>query len=656
MSIQFGRWNFDGRPIEPDYLDKAEFCIGSYHQDGRGLHTESGLSILYGAFHTTKESRREIQPHITRSGAVITWDGRLDNRPDLTQQLKGAVSAEPTDVEIVAAAYEVWGTDCLARLLGDWAVVIWNSKDHSLTLAKDFAGTRHLYYAIGRDHITWSTTLEPLVLLDPGPIGINDEYIAGWFSLFPATHLTPYLGIDSVPPSSFVRVVPGGSRVMRYWDFVPGSELHCRSDAEFEETFRSLLTQSVKRRLHSEFPVLAELSGGIDSSSIVCVADDIVTKGLAETPRIDTISYFKNGEPDWNEQPYFALIEKKRGRIGCHIDISSLGSNSFQLDSDDLQIMPGTGKTASPVAGQFADCIAAQGNRVLLSGIGGDEVTGGIPMATPELADLLAAFQVRRLIHQLKAWALNMRKPWIHLLIETINEFLPPALVGTPKQLRPAPWLTPNLVGRQYAALTGYTRRLRFFGRAPSFQVNLFALDVLRRQLHSDRPSQQPTYDRCYPYLDRDLLEFLFAVPREQLLRPGQRRSLMRRALAGIVPDELLNRKRKAYITREPFAVIMSEWAALTEISKHMINSELGIVDSEAFNDALCKARQGQTVPMVPLIRTFAIEIWLMSLRKHGLLASATTEMTDSPHSRQMISAEKDSRRKEVITDEIRQT
>src|SRR5271157_2472184 len=82
MSVQFGRWNFDGQPTAPDYFERASDLLAPYGPDGGDSFSKEGMTVLYRAFHTTKESREEAQPHETRSGAVITWDGRLDNRAD----------------------------------------------------------------------------------------------------------------------------------------------------------------------------------------------------------------------------------------------------------------------------------------------------------------------------------------------------------------------------------------------------------------------------------------------------------------------------------------------------------------------------------------------------------------------------------------------
>jgi asparagine synthase len=103
----------------------------------------------------------------------------------------------------------------------------------------------------------------------------------------------------------------------------------------------------------------------------------------------------------------------------------------------------------------------------------------------------------------------------------------------------------------------------RVFGPLPSFQMNLDALNGLRSQLGCSSLSSAPRYEKRYPYLDRDLLEFVYAIPREQLVRPGQRRSLMRRALIGIVPDVILQRKRKAGILDSTRALQATEEALL---------------------------------------------------------------------------------------------
>src|SRR6202167_3499195 len=609
MSVQFGRWNFEGQPPAPDYIEKVSATLAPYGPDSNESYSKGGVRILYRAFHTTKESRRAKQPHSSCSGAVITWDGRLDNRAELIKELRSVLAFDSTDVLIVAAAYERWGADCFANLIGDWALSIWNAANHSLILAKDPIGTRHLYYSFDNNQVTWSTILDPLVRLASKTFALNEEYIAGWFSMFPALDLTPCVGIHSVPPSSSVLLRPGKHAVSKYWDFDPKNKIRYRTEAEYEEHFRVVFAKAVQRKLRSDRPVLAELSGGRDSSSIVCMADTIVARGAADTPRLDTISYYDDAEPNWNERPYFTRVEEKRGRSGWHINVSTQDLDKIPAPEPPRESAhgrfvptPGNDGRTSP---HFRMCMASQENRVVLSGIGGDEVMGGVPTAAPELENLLARAQFGALAHQLKVWALEMRKPWFHLFWEAARGFFPPALVGVPKYMRPAPWLRPSFVKRHSSALTGYPSRTKLFGPLPSFQENVGTLDALRRQLARTALPFGPTFEKRYPYLDRGLLEFMFAIPREQLVRPTQRRSLMRRALVGMVPDEILNRKRKAFVTRSSMVAISNDWAHFAEMTENMVSSSLGIVAPEHILEALQKVRRGKQVPMITLQRTF---------------------------------------------------
>lgn len=622
MSVLFGRWNLDGMPVDAGYLEKAKTVISSYGPDGEGSYTTQNIAIIYRAFHTTKESRSEKQPHITASGAVIAWDGRLDNRPELISSFSDLLTTDSTDLSIVATAYEKWGTDCFSKLIGDWAVSIWNQDTCSLVLAKDPIGARHLYYSFEREQVTWSTILDPLVLLAGKTFQLNEEYIAGWLSFFPAAHLTPYTGIHSVPPSCFVILRSGSCSTKKYWDFDPGQRIICSTDGEYEEHFRVVFRESVRRRLRSDSPILAELSGGMDSSSIVCMADEIIGHGEAETPRLDTLSFYDDSEPNWNERPYFTKVEEKRGRKGSHIDMSKRELFTFEFDGQHFAATPGSAVKPSEASRQYSKYLGSNGNRVVLSGIGGDEVMGGVPTPMPELEDLIAMGDLRTLTHQLKVWALDKRKPWFHLFFEAARAFFPPSLVGVPKYRRPAPWLNSNFVSRNRKALQGYEPRLRLFGALPSFQENLGTLDALRRQLEASALSLDPSSEKRYPYLDRCLLEFIYAIPRGQLVRPGQRRSLMRRALIGIVPDELLNRKRKAFVSRAPMNSISGESMSQTTFCHDMHSAALGIIDSQFFTEALQMVTQGREVPVVFLTRTLGIEFWMRNLIHNAVIPS----------------------------------
>jgi len=158
------------------------------------------------------------------------------------------------------------------------------------------------------------------------------------------------------------------------------------------------------------------------------------------------------------------------------------------------------------------------------------------------------------------------------------------------------------------------------FGPLPSFQENLATLNQLQRQLAWSPLSSQPPYERRYPYLDRDLMTFLYAIPPEQLVRPGQRRSLARRALAGLVPVGVLNRKRKAFADRRPRAAVLALWASLRDRNPDLLSDSMEIVDARALARSIEELRRGLDAPTVLLMRTLTMESWLRNLNEGGLL------------------------------------
>lgn len=637
MSAQFGRWDFAGQVPSPEYMERVGATLAPYGPDSSESYSKGGVNIVYRAFYTTKESHREKQPYISRSGAVITWDGRLDNRADLIKELREPLTMTSTDLAIVAAANDKWGANCFAKLIGDWALSIWNPGDCSLTLAKDFVGTRHLYYSIDKEHVTWSTILDPLVLFARKTFSICEEYIAGWFSYFPAAHLTPYVGIDAVPPSSFVqlRLLKDGikHRISKYWDFNLSKRIRYDRDAEYEDHFVSVLAKAVQRRLRSDRPVLAELSGGMDSSSIVCMADLILARGQAECPHLDTISWYDSSNPAWDDLVYLTKVEERRGRSGCHIDLSAekrgedralTSENSFlsEFESDRFAATPASWRyLSSELFKQAAAHMKSGGHRVILSGVGGEQPTGGgVPTPKPELQNLLARARFITLARQLKSWAAKMNKRPLPLLGEALRGFCSVALVGTPKEMHLVSWFTTGFAHRNVNALCAYRSRRKLVGPLPSLQEQLELLNCERRFMAYVSLSPDLLHEVRYPYHDRDLREFAYAIPREQIVRVGQRRSLMKRALVGIVPDEVLNRKQKSFAQPEQTKQLSTPWPSADAIGQYLVCGSIGLIDSKRFLDVLHKARRFEEVPVRSVRATLTIESWLRHLRRQGVL------------------------------------
>jgi asparagine synthase (glutamine-hydrolysing) len=621
MSVFFGIWNVTGGSADRSILTSADISLAPYAPDGLPSHyVDEQIAISYHAFHTTAESRGEQQPFISRLGSLVVWDGRLDNRKELIAELGAGLSPVSTDVQIVAAAFDRWETGSFSRLLGDWAISVWLGSDRRLILARDFAGLRPLYYMRQGDQIRWSSLLEPLVTLSKQKFVINQAFVAGWLGMYPSTNVTPYVGIHGVPACSFVELSPQKTLISKYWDFDPKKHIHYRSNAEYEEHFRIVFRQAVQRRLRTDSPICAELSGGMDSPSITCMAD-LIAASSPDIPEIHTLSFYDDTEPHADERPYFTKVEEQRGRTGCHIDTANRQMFGFSEDNGFIDFPSAVDGGTTELEAKISHFLESNRIRVVLSGTGGDEMTGGVPSPLPELQDLVARVQLRGLAHKLKLWSLHKRKPWFHLLGEAIAGFLPTALVPVAAHQCPVPWLKRDFVSHHKEILSGFNGRVRVFGPLPSLQANLDGLEVLRRQLSNGGLPKNPAYEKRYPFLDRDLADFLFAVPREQVLVPGYRRSLMRRALAGIVPAEILERRRKAYAGRGLRVAISREWNALSQLLKNMMSEQFGFVDQRAFSTILEAIENNDRVPLVALSRTITLEVWLRNICRNGVLA-----------------------------------
>ncbi len=619
MSIQFGIWNFDGETTDTASLRRVETLLEPFAPDGIFTVQLGNLALMFASLKTNSEAGG-LHPVPFARHKWLLWDGRIDNRGDL---VKAASHREGTgqDSELIARLYERFGVKAFAGIVGDWAASICCQSEKRLILAKDYLGTRPLFYRIDGNQVAWCTVLEPLIFLSPSTPRLCEAYLAGWMTFFPEDHLTPYQGIHSVPPSSFVQIQPGKTATRRYWNFEDSKPVRYSTDRQYEEHFLTAFREAVRRRISSTEPVLAELSGGMDSSSIVCMADSLLAEGHPQNGQIDTVTYCDTAEVTWNEMPLVSMIESKRGRTGHHIEIGGANDAPQELKPPRFHAIPTSPGVTAVAARAFASVVSRGRHRIVLSGLGGDEILGGVPTPIPELADLLAQRRGYEFVRQSTRWAIAKKKPVVAFWRTTLSQFLPPSMSAVSNSSRRITWFTKKFSERNESFI-GFSRpRLKLMGPLPSMQVNLWSLDVLRRQFACTPLASEPAYEWRYPLMDRDLVSFCFSVPREQLVRPHQRRSLMRRALAGLVPTEILERRRKAYVSRGLVHALTAEWTRLGG-SKQLLLEDWGIVDGAALGVGIRDAEHGREVLAIPLLRTLTIEHWLRNMQQEPQIAT----------------------------------
>jgi asparagine synthase (glutamine-hydrolysing) len=608
MSIIFGISKPQVDPEMRSDLARLAHATRRFAPDGTFLGITGRVGMGFQPYHTDEHSKLEEQPLTNNQGDMIVFDGRLDNRIWLCEQLK-VESRNAADSSIALTAFHGWGETCFSHFVGDWALALWLQEENALYLARDHAGTRNLYYERSGESITWGTYLETFVA-DGQTRDLDRVYALRYLTVQPTRDSTPYVGIRSVTPAHYLKIRGSEVSQMLHWSPKVRKTILYRNDEEYADQFLSLFKQAVTRRTGPGAPVLAELSGGMDSSAIVCISDHMRKQlGTSSDDLLDTVSYYDNSEPDWNEEPFFTAVERKRAKKGSHIDVSR-AEHCYDAP-DPAYLQPGADASALLREQSFEEQIKERDYRVILSGFGGDELLGGPPNPLPELADYVFEGRLGTLIRQAFWWSLTSRTPLIHTFasIATFIRRLYPSPFRRSKAAQPWISKTQRTPDR---SLEPEELLETAFGYSPSALDNCLTWWNMLETLPHRFQTVLHRREYRYPYLDRDLVDYLLRVPRSRLLKPGRRRFLMRYALRGIVPAEILERKRKAFVARSLRIRFSRDRERIASLFEDSELSKAGLIDAGILRKALLEANSQQTEEwLAPILRAIQLELWL---------------------------------------------
>lgn len=606
---------FDGAPVDADSLASLGAGLERRGPDGGREVIADAVGMTYRAFHTNTESRRERQPLCWGHHAVLCLDGRLDNRGDLVSELRDELRGNDTDAAIAMAAFLKWRVNGFARLVGDFALAIWDRRDHAVWLVRDCVGARTLYYHLDRQRLVWSTDLAALLDEMNRPVEIDDEYIADLLTRGVGPDLTPYVGIHAVKPAHALRIgVDGLTSEHQFWSLDVNREIRNRTDAEYEEHFRSVFCEAVRCRLRSDRTVFAELSGGLDSSSITCVAHNLIQRREAAAPGLETVSYVFDDAPTSDERKWISHVDEWRGATGLRF-LDRDYPWPQPLDDPSGIALPNSVFFSSAYAAGLRDAMRVRGARVVLSGTGGDELLHSRNNPMPELADLVASRRFVSLHRRLRVWSSLLRRPYADLLwndavVPNLPVSVQVRLESTATRQIPD-WLDEHFVDRMQLRKRIVARAWEPGALRPSARIQARAFRIVSAAVGNGLHQELGGCEMAFPYADRRLIEFLQAIPADQRIRCGQSRSIMRRGLRGLVPDAILNRRGKGDPSEVAFRGLRREaerWRALLGDSRI---ARRGYVDAQMFRAALDRAMEGREHHSGRLLTLLTIELWL---------------------------------------------
>ncbi|WP_277949495.1 asparagine synthetase B family protein [Aurantiacibacter aquimixticola] len=527
-------------------------------RDGSDHLIAGSLAMGHCASHTSPEDSACRQPlRSTADSTVITMDGYLANRCDLCRQLRrsGVGLRNDSPAEVSLAAYRLWGDGFAPYLEGEFALILFDAPRQRLLCVGDHAGLRQLYYWYdGKTFIAATDIVAVLSALRERPspdLSYLAQHVAnGWYD----HEGTAWKGIKRLQPASLLRLQGGVISVETYWQ--PPAEVGVRyeSDREYFEHYRSVFTESVLAASRSSAPLACDVSGGLDSSAIFCLADHLCAEGRLGAPDLLGFTLGAPESSDADERRYVEAVERQTGRMIERAAMFEPKLDWYIAQGHADKRLPSLPNTVMLRA--TARAAAARGCRVNLTGQGGDQWLDGLPHNFREdlrardwsalkrgaAADLSARGKRRFIAKALRqSLAASIPHSVRRILLDRRDRRTAERHGEDTRMLSSA--LAAAIAAKRHTYFTRTSTSdpdRRHIHRKLRYPFALLAYDMMELQ------AAQEGIEYRHPMLSRKFIEFSARTPEFIRLRGEQNKFIHRRAMAGLLPDEIVEREDKA--------------------------------------------------------------------------------------------------------------
>jgi asparagine synthase (glutamine-hydrolysing) len=556
----------DGRTADDRVLERMAAQIEHRGPDAWGVKSFAGGGLAHRRLKIIDLTEAAAQPMGAPEGGVwISFNGEIYNFQTLRDELsaKGHQFRSTGDTEVILRLYLEYGPEAIARLDGMFALAIWNERTKSLLLARDRTGKKPLYVYDDGKKVVFASEIKS-ILVHPD---VDD---GGWHGALPLyltygyvpTPRTMYEKVRKLPPASLQLFALGEtmpSEPRDYWDFpvadqqaADGGTRRVIPVKEAASTVRSLFTDAVKRRMVSDVPLGAFLSGGVDSTLVVGVMSQ-----LAGRP-IKTFSIGFEGAPEYDETHFARLAAKRFGTEHTEFRVKP---ESFDLIEKLAWHYDEPFGDSSAIPTYIVSKLTREHVTVALTGDGGDEVFAGYGrFYAAQLAENLP----RPLMRALRAMASpvpggdNFRsivnrgkrflarasedlperfRGWISFFTqEELQEMLAPELLSLAK---------PEMLAESYSSALGRCRNADLVNRLLYLNSRTYLLDDLNVKV--DRASMATSLEARAPFLDTALMDYAFRLPGEMKLRGRTTKWILKKAFEDILPPEIVRRPKMGF-------------------------------------------------------------------------------------------------------------
>jgi asparagine synthase (glutamine-hydrolysing) len=545
-----------------------------------------------------QDARAATRPLLGRwRGLVGVGDVRLDNRAELARV--AGIEAYPSisDLEVALAAIDAHGDGIIQRILGDYGFVYWDARACKLVAVRDAFGVRPLYFRATPSIVLFSSRIGALASDEHIDLDYVGRFLMG----------LPTAGSETIWKD--VRAVRAGACLIqrgtvrsahRHWRAEEFAASPSMNDTTAIEQFRSLFAEAVRVRIDDPAHTWAQLSGGLDSSSVVAVANKEHAQVAGTVTLVDTMT--GGDERVWSD----AVVNR------FHVRNEQITNYwAWQVDGD----APPRTDTPSPVYPFFArdrrmvETVRDSGGRVLLSGFGSDHYLFG---NLHYITDLAARGKVNAAIRELLGWSVASRQSfWTMARDHFVAPFLPAARGSDPTDPESVPaWIDPVFARQHQVSTLMRSAHLAAARPGARFQAMTMAgIAAIPAWVHGW--PFEGALDVRYPFLHRPLVEAVLAMPVAMRIRPGIHKWVLREAMHGILPEPVRNRSSKGSIDARILWSLQQERRTLDRMLRDPILAQLGCVDPVALRTSVDRARRGIPTNLVHLMSALSLETWL---------------------------------------------
>lgn len=527
--------------------------------DNEGLIIEeiAGTTIVLGhkQLSITESIETGKQPLVTSNNHyVISFDGEIYNYLELRNELNrlGHQFTTSYDAEVLIKAWAEWGTACLPRLTGMFAFAIWDRVNSSLTLCRDAFGIKPLFYSLQNGTLLFASEIRAIHALRNTPAEINHqrayEYLVREY--YDANEETFFAGITHLLPGQVLHfnLDTGQADGPVSWNHFDIKENSTASFEQAAEELRDIFLSSVRLCLRSQVPPAAMLSGGLDSSSIVCAMRTI-------EPDMDIRTFsFISPDSGNSEEPWIDTVNHQVNAIPHKVTLSADG---LMADLDRLIIGQGEPFGSTSLYAQYGVCrqIQAAGVKVILDGQGADGLlAGNAGYPVPRTHSLLEQGRFIEAARFLSNWCSWPNRNRMTELKRAVDEMTTGRLNSLIRHMAGhsiyPPWV--NVQKLNELGVTVPHNRITTTDDAYGRRLSAYLRHVVTRRglplllRHVDRNSMAFSIEARTPFLSTELAHFVMSLPESYLVSDkGETKSVLRAAMRGIVPDVILDRKDK---------------------------------------------------------------------------------------------------------------